>query len=110
MVYCSSCGVEISEEFRFCSQCGVPAGASAVVGLSAPLRRSRDNKKIAGVCGGLGRHLGIDPTLVRLIMVCAAFWGFGIVLYLLCWFVMPADPYLPLSAPMRPVYTRPARS
>jgi phage shock protein PspC (stress-responsive transcriptional regulator) len=101
-MYCSSCGVEMPENFRFCSQCGASAIDGRPHAPSSPLRRSQVNKKIAGVCGGLAEHLGIDPTLVRLIMVCAAFWGFGIALYILCWFVMPSQPpvlNVPISRP-----------
>ncbi len=39
--------------------------------------RSRDNRMIAGVCAGLGEYLGIDPTIVRLLVVLAFFTGFG---------------------------------
>ncbi len=41
------------------------------------LTRSRDNRMIAGVCAGLGEYLGIDPTIVRLLVVLAFFTGFG---------------------------------
>ena len=55
------------------------------------LYRSSSNKVIAGVCGGLGEHFDIDPTLMRLIAVVAALASFGIALvfYLLAWIVIP---------------------
>ena len=49
---------------------------------------------IAGVCGGIARWLGWDPTIVRLLYVVAtiASIGFpGILTYLILWFVMPRD-------------------
>jgi phage shock protein PspC (stress-responsive transcriptional regulator) len=57
-----------------------------------PLRRSRRNRLIAGVCGGLAEWLGWDPTLVRILYVVlsvasAAFPG--ILVYLLLWILMP---------------------
>lgn len=63
--------------------------------------RTRRNKKIAGVCAGLSRHLGIDVALIRIIMVCAAFWGFGVALYALCWLVMPMEPAVPMASPFQ---------
>ena len=39
------------------------------------LVRSRQNKMIAGVCGGLGAYLGVDPTLVRVAFVLIALFG-----------------------------------
>ena len=39
--------------------------------------RSTSNRMIAGVCAGLGDYLGIDPTIVRLLVVLAFFTGFG---------------------------------
>lgn len=54
------------------------------------LRRGAD-KKIAGVCDGLGRHFGIDPTIIRILFVAAAvLGGSGVLLYLVAWLVMPA--------------------
>ncbi|MEQ8717900.1 MAG: PspC domain-containing protein [Acidimicrobiales bacterium] len=54
------------------------------------LRRGTD-KKIAGVCDGLGRHFGIDPTIIRILFVAAAvLGGSGVLLYLIAWLVMPA--------------------
>ena len=60
--------------------------------LSRPLRRSRTNRMIAGVVGGLAEHFRIDPTLLRVIyvvgsIVSAAFPG--ILVYLLLWVLIP---------------------
>ncbi len=57
-----------------------------------PLRRSRANRMIAGVCGGLADWLGWDATLVRilyvLVSICSA--GFpGLLVYVILWIVMP---------------------
>jgi phage shock protein C len=40
------------------------------------LYRSRENRMIGGVCGGLGEYFNIDPTLVRILFVFGAFLGF----------------------------------
>ena len=93
-MYCSSCGVEMAENFRFCPQCGVAQkGPGAPVAYPA-LRRMREDKKIAGVCSGLARYMGLDVTLVRILVICLAVWGIGVVFYIACWIVMPIDPLL----------------
>ncbi len=57
------------------------------------LYRSRTDKMVAGVSGGLARYLRIDTTLVRLGFVLLVFAdGFGFLLYLLMWFVVPENP------------------
>ncbi len=54
------------------------------------LYRSKTNAMIAGVCGGLGEYLGIDPTLVRLLFVLlTVISGVGLLLYLLLLILMP---------------------
>lgn len=55
------------------------------------LRRSIENKKIAGVCGGLAEYLDIDPTIVRLIFVLLTLssFGLGILLYVVLAIAMP---------------------
>lgn len=60
--------------------------------LSRKLRRSRRDRQIAGVVGGLAEYLGVDPTLLRVAyvvgsIVSAAFPG--ILVYLLLWFLIP---------------------
>lgn len=54
------------------------------------LTKSATDRKLCGVAGGIANHFRLDPTLVRLGFVLAAFcWGLGIVLYLVACVVMP---------------------
>ncbi len=57
------------------------------------LKRSRENKSIAGVCGGIGEYFGIDPTIVRIIYVIAAFCSLGtaILIYIILVLIIPVD-------------------
>jgi phage shock protein C len=56
------------------------------------LRRSRDDKVIAGVCGGLGRYLGVDPVLLRIaFVVLAVAGGGGILIYVVAWILIPDE-------------------
>lgn len=56
------------------------------------LMKSRKNKMIAGVCGGIGEYLNIDPTIVRLIYVAISLaYGFGILLYIIMALLIPSD-------------------
>jgi phage shock protein PspC (stress-responsive transcriptional regulator) len=59
-----------------------------------PLRRSVSDRMIAGVCGGIARWLGWDPTLVRVLYVVVSVLSAafpGILVYLLLWVVMPEE-------------------
>ena len=61
--------------------------------MNGPLLRSRFDRKIAGVCGGIARAYGWDPTLVRIaVLALAVFTGVGLVGYVICWVVIPEDP------------------
>ncbi len=56
------------------------------------LRRSTTDRKIAGVAGGLGRHLNIDPTVLRVLFVVLVFFGgAGLVLYGAAWLLVPKE-------------------
>ena len=49
-----------------------------------------NNKRIGGVCAGLAEYLDIDPTIVRIVWVLMVlFAGFGILLYIILWLIMP---------------------
>ncbi len=57
------------------------------------LYRSRSNRVLSGVCGGMADYLGIDATLIRILFILLAFVnGVGILLYLLALLVIPANP------------------
>jgi len=73
--------------------------------MATRLYRSSTNKVIAGVCGGLGEYFDVDPTLLRLIAVVAAFASGGIVVlaYLLGWIIIPQPfPGAPASGEIEP--------
>lgn len=57
------------------------------------LVRSRDDRWIAGVCGGVAAYLGVDANLVRLVVVVGTILGFGslLVAYVVAWILMPEE-------------------
>lgn len=57
------------------------------------LTRSRDDRWIAGVCGGVAKYTGMDANLVRLLVVLGTVLGFGslIVVYIIAWILVPED-------------------
>lgn len=60
--------------------------------MTKRLCKSRTNKMICGVCGGIAEYCGVDPTVVRLAYVAFSFFvGSGILLYLICAIVMPNE-------------------
>jgi len=56
------------------------------------LYRSRTDRMIGGVAGGLANYLGIDPILSRLIWVALLFTGAGFLIYIVAWIVIPEAP------------------
>lgn len=57
------------------------------------LYRSRKNRILGGVCGGLGEYFGIDPVIVRLAWAFFAFMGgSGILAYFIAWLIIPENP------------------
>jgi phage shock protein C len=57
------------------------------------LRRSRTDRMVAGVCGGIARMFNMNAALVRILLVAATLLGFGAgaVLYLVAWMVVPEE-------------------
>jgi phage shock protein C len=54
------------------------------------VRRSRRDRVLGGVCGGLGRYLNVDPVLLRIAAVALALsGGVGVLAYLIAWIVIP---------------------
>lgn len=61
--------------------------------MDKKLYRSRRDKMLGGVAGGLGRYFEIDPVLVRIIFIAATFLsGVGVVSYILLWIIVPFEP------------------
>lgn len=70
--------------------CTPPASGAA---NSRKLRRSRSDRSIAGICGGLGAFFGIDPTLVRIVTLLLIFLGgLSVWVYVILWIVIPDEP------------------
>ena len=61
--------------------------------MDKKLYRSRKNKMLCGVCGGLGEYLGIDPTVVRLLVVFLSLSsvGMGVIIYFVAAFIIPEE-------------------
>lgn len=54
--------------------------------------RSRTDKKICGVCGGIAEYLDMDSTVIRLLLIFLSCWfGIGVLAYFLAALVMPYD-------------------
>ncbi|MGI5503313.1 PspC domain-containing protein [Lentzea sp. CA-135723] len=57
------------------------------------LRRSRSDKMVAGVCGGVSKMIGVDAAILRIALVAATLLGFGTgaILYVAAWILMPEE-------------------
>ena len=72
-----------------------PRVTSAEVRDLARLRRTVVDRKVAGVAGGIARHLDIDPLIVRVaFVVLSLFGGAGLIVYAACWILLPEDGQL----------------
>ncbi len=61
--------------------------------MAKKLYRSRRSSMIAGICGGLGEYLNVDPTIMRLAAVLLAFAdGIGLIAYIVAWIIIPRNP------------------
>lgn len=54
-------------------------------------RRSRSDRMLAGVCGGMGRALNVDPVLIRVVMAVLILTGPGVIFYAAAWVLMPGE-------------------
>lgn len=83
-------------------QSGAPTSAHATTTAPPPgggtppgprrYRRSREDRMVAGVCGGLAETLAIDPVVLRVLLTVLMFFGgAGIAIYIACWLLMPDD-------------------
>lgn len=58
------------------------------------LYRSRRERKVAGVCGGLADYFNVDPTWVRVIFILLCLLGLGtfLIVYVIFWLIVPLEP------------------
>jgi phage shock protein C len=57
------------------------------------LYRSRNDRKLAGVCGGLGKYFDIDPVIFRIVFVVTIFFGLaGLIAYIIMALIVPLEP------------------
>jgi phage shock protein C len=68
------------------------------------VRRSRSERVLAGVCGGVGRYLGVDPVLLRIAFIILALAnGLGVIAYVVAWVAIPEEqPDRPAGPPSEP--------
>jgi phage shock protein C len=60
--------------------------------MAKRLYRSRSDRKIAGVCGGIAEHFDIDPVLVRVLAVILLLCGSaGLLAYIILWILVPEE-------------------
>ncbi|MFX0084864.1 MAG: PspC domain-containing protein [Candidatus Hodarchaeota archaeon] len=116
--FCDKCGERVKDEDLFCNNCGAQLSSSKTwiepgstiktqPKLSATPRqqsiskqpkrfyRSRNNRWLYGVAGGLGEYFNIDPILVRIgfILLGLMGWGTGVVLYIILAIFIEENPY-----------------
>lgn len=65
------------------------------------LYRSRQDRLIAGVCGGIGDYLDIDPTVIRVLWLICTILSFGIciIAYIAAWVIIPREGYEKIEPP-----------
>jgi phage shock protein C len=90
-MFCNYCGKTIQDDARVCAYCGrIVVGG----GFQRRLERSRYDRKIGGVAGGMAKYWASDPTLVRLLWVFALLFTIplAIIAYIIAWIVIPEEP------------------
>jgi phage shock protein C len=68
------------------------------------LTRPENGRMIGGVCAGIGQHLDVDPTVIRIIWVALTLLslGTGIIVYIIAWILIPEAPRDPPAAISQP--------
>ncbi len=107
--YCVNCGQKLNPDDIFCSNCGGEVEArkasyspnssstsdysSHKLMTQPKLYRSRDDRWITGVCGGLGKHFNIEPILFRIGFILGLFfYGTSVILYIILAIFVEEEP------------------
>lgn len=94
MKKCPYCAEEIEDAAIKCKHCGEFLQRPSASGPPKKLTRSVRDRQLAGVCGGLAANANMDPTLMRLLVICAIlFSGIlpGIIAYVIAALVIPEE-------------------
>jgi phage shock protein PspC (stress-responsive transcriptional regulator) len=82
---------------------GAPESTAPALQALNALRRSRGDRWLGGVCGGIARATGAHAWIWRLTFaLLALFAGTGVLIYVLMWILVPSDPLAPERAPGHP--------
>jgi phage shock protein PspC (stress-responsive transcriptional regulator) len=107
---CTACQKVITDGSTYCYNCGAKQPVTGAAPAQTPpatqphaqrkLMRSSTDKKLGGVCAGLGNYFDVDVTLVRVLWLLAVFCaGTGLLLYVILWLVLPVEPlYVPVAS------------
>ncbi len=97
-MYCSHCGAQVTAYAKFCPSCGT---LQPEVSREKRLERPLVGRRIGGVALGVARYMEVDPVIIRILFVLAALIppSIGLLVYLVCWIVMPAELDHPAVSP-----------
>jgi phage shock protein PspC (stress-responsive transcriptional regulator) len=89
---CPYCKEQIKAAAVKCRYCGSLLGETQREEPPyAGLKRSQNGRQLGGVCMGLAKSLGISVTLIRCAFIITAFMGWGILVYVVLWVLMPME-------------------
>ncbi len=73
-----------------------------IIPMAERLYRSKKERLLGGVCGGIGKYSDVDPTVIRLIWIVLTLLsvGIGIIAYIIAWIIVPEEEDGPVTVPV----------